>query len=64
MKIVKAVFVGKDGSCGYNKNREYRITISQESKGTIIVQANGDKYVEYESIIAFLNNWDNVRVLD
>lgn len=59
---VKAVFKGKNGSLGYETNKEYCLEIRRGANSPIIiVQNNGDGFCEYESILSFLNNWDCIR---
>lgn len=59
---VKAIFRGQDGSCGYETNTEYRLIISYENKYIHIEAEAGNRgWCDYNSILAFLNNWDNIR---
>lgn len=61
-KKIKAIFRGQDGSCGYKTGKEYLLVIRHPKKGNIIIQKEigitGE--CEYSSVIAFLNNWDNI----
>lgn len=67
--VVKAVFKGKDGSCGYQKGKEYYLLFKilpfkiasddNNIKITPMVKVNGvPKDVEYKNLINFLNNWE------
>ncbi len=61
-KKVKAVFRGKDGSEGFVKNHEYTLELTKLRRGNFIANATeGMLSCEYESFLAFLNNWDNIR---
>ena len=68
-KIIKAIFKGQDGSCGYRTNREYILTIwhhSESGHRNIAIELADkpdENYCEYESIVSFLNNWDKITVL-
>ena len=67
MKI-KAVFKGENGSCGYVTNTEYILYIEQKQNPFIvrieIYKEERGGYCTYSSIIAFLKNWDNIRVIN
>ncbi len=66
---IKAIFRGKDGSCGYSNGREYELKAWQHSEGghrniaIELASSPDEKYCEYESIISFLENWDCIRHL-
>lgn len=68
-KTIKAVFKGQNGSCGYKTNKEYRLTIWQHSESghrniaIELADKPDENYCEYESIVSFLNNWDNITVI-
>ena len=58
---IKAVFQGLDGSCGYKKDSEYRLVLRHKFGHNIIIEdMDGGGYVEYSSMISFLENWDCV----
>lgn len=59
---VKAIFKGLDGSCGYKTNREYTLVISHKTKGHIQIE-DDDGWCEYGSMVSFLENWDNIRLI-
>lgn len=53
-KLIKAKFIGANGSLGYETNKTYNLLI----KGTIIVrEVDLMGRCEYSSIEAFLDNW-------
>jgi hypothetical protein len=60
-----AVFVGEDGSLGYKKNRQYRVTLHTDPKSKQIdlwsTESPETSAVKYDSISSFLQNWDCVR---
>ena len=60
---VKAIFKGKDGSCGYKTNCEYTLEIYHENNQYIQISKVNDVggYCDYGSMISFLSNWDNIR---
>ncbi len=61
---VKAIFKGLDGSCGYKKNSEYTLSIRHQTEYNICIDnVDGGGRVEYGSMVAFLENWDNIRLL-
>ena len=59
MKI-KATFKGKDGSCGFFAGKEYDLEITQLYR-LISVLGGDNRYCDYETVISFLNNWDNIK---
>jgi len=63
-KNIKATFRGLDNSLGYRTNKEYILTIWEDiinNKECIIIKRLDNLgYCEYNSIISFLNNWDNI----
>lgn len=66
-KIITAVFKGQNGSCGYYTNRTYALKIQELSNSNIQIEPtgnNGEVPVEYTSIITFLDNWTNVKVMN
>ena len=61
MKI-KAIFKGKNGSQGFERNKQYELEITQGSTYQIAGQCDKPKTgLAYESIDAFMRNWDNIR---
>jgi hypothetical protein len=61
MKI-KAVFKGKNGSQGFEKNKEYELEITRGCTYAIAGSCkNPNTGISYESIDSFLKNWDNIR---
>ncbi len=61
---LKAVFVGADGSEGFVSRKEYDIVIYPGNDGGIELNAESDastNIVVYESVYAFLKNWDMIR---
>ena len=67
-KKIKAIFRGDNGSCGYNTDKEYTLIVSRGANSKhpfidfiSIKTENENGLCDYESIEAFLNNWDNIR---
>ena len=58
--IIKATFIGKD-SLGYINNLEYQLVLNARPYGKIIINKNTDKACVYNSTIAFLKNWNNIK---
>lgn len=69
----KGIFKGKNGSCGYETGKEYRLILQHTKKDNIIVESpdvphtrgqrtphDQDGYCEYGSLLAFLSNWEGV----
>jgi hypothetical protein len=65
-KKVKAVFKGQNGSCGYETNKEYILVVGSlgVTSKISIHKSDGSGPNNYSSILTFLDNWDNVRVID
>lgn len=67
--IVKAIFKGQDGSCGFKTGREYTLQITHEIKRYLSIESINPPqsiglethYCDYSSVISFLDNWDNIR---
>jgi hypothetical protein len=58
--IIKATFIGIN-SLGYEKDKEYSLKIAN-TKGTSVKRLDGKGKCDYESLSAFLKNWDNICV--
>lgn len=66
MKTIRAIFKGRNGSFGFQSGKEYTLEISEYrfDRGIMIKDINRkDGDCEYSGIIAFLKNWDNIKVL-
>jgi hypothetical protein len=55
--IVLAKFIGENGSMGYIKNKQYLLRVSNDNT---ITRLDGTGKCQYESVVAFLNNWSNI----
>ena len=70
-KKIKAVFKGANGSCGYCPNFEYQLSVAQPKHLVVgdmlqnisITRADGSGICEYDSLLTFLDNWDNIKSL-
>lgn len=63
-KKAKAIFKGLDNSCGYKTNSEYTLIIRHQIDLYIqIEEANGGGWCQYGSMVSFLENWDNIRLV-
>lgn len=60
-KKIKAIFVGKSGSMGYKTGNEYLLYINTQKNMVFIQNVATHVQTPYESMTAFLNNWDNIR---
>ena len=66
MKRIKATFIGKDGSVGLKRNRDYILIVRSKDDVNIKVldDLNGNNInCLYGSLHAFLNNWDNIQTV-
>lgn len=64
--LIKATFIGQDGSMGFKKDTEYVLTLKYAypatQTGIIIQQYNsGFLWCEYSSIFTFMENWTNIK---
>ncbi len=59
---VKAIFKGKNSSQGFERNKEYTLTIVKGCTYDIAGSCENPKTgLAYDSIDSFLRNWDNIR---
>jgi len=56
MKLVRAVFTGQNGSCGFETGKVYELGVREENN--LIHIESGNLKCEYSTIITFLSNWD------
>jgi hypothetical protein len=62
-KKVNAIFKGKNGSCGYETNKEYTLIIKHQNNSEIQIERFlGGGCCEYSSMVSFLENWDNINL--
>lgn len=65
--LITANFKGQDKSCGFQnlKNFKYTLKITHNYREYIHVEDvnNSENHCDYESMNAFLNNWDNISNL-
>lgn len=60
--LIEAIFIGKDGSLGYQKHKEYALVLTNTPKRNIVVQRmDRSGTCEYSSVLSFLKNWSNVK---
>lgn len=59
--IISALFTGTD-SLGYEKWKEYKLKIS-DTQGISIKRLDNSGKCIYQSLSAFLKNWNNITVL-
>jgi hypothetical protein len=59
--IIKATFTGTN-SLGFEKGKKYHLEIAN-IKGVSIHTLDGKVKCPYESLSAFLKNWNNITVL-
>jgi len=63
----KATFKGQNGSCGYNTGKEYELKIVHKDNGRGMISISTGNKIEsmcdYNSLSAFLKNWDNIKSL-
>lgn len=58
---IQAVFTGKDGSMGYQKGYSYTLKVA-DVQGISVQRLDGTGRCPYQSLSAFLANWDLVKV--
>lgn len=59
---IKAIFRGQNKSCGYKTGREYTLVVRHHIKEYVQIEnAEGGGYCDYDSVVAFLSNWDMIR---
>ena len=62
MKTIKAIFIGVDGSLDYVNGKEYTLIIGTSENWNILInRTDGGGVCEYQSIVSFLKNWDNIK---
>lgn len=64
---IAATFNGKDGSMGFKNGQEYILSVEYSlGRSTIRIRMTTDldKSCMYDSIGAFLDNWNNIRKYD
>lgn len=54
---MKATFIGKDRSLGFNTNQVYDITVTEQGKFVLLL---APRFCPYESWKAFYDNWQRV----
>lgn len=58
--IITATFTGTN-SLGYQKGKEYQLKLA-DLQGISIKRLDGTGKCPYQSLSAFLKNWNNIRV--
>lgn len=58
--LVSAIFRGKNGSLGYEVDKEYVLHITYKNSRIIICKDRAGE-CEYSNIITFLQNWTNIK---
>lgn len=63
--IIKATFKGKDGSLGFEKNKEYRLRFDISFKDNTVLVTCVDMPLSclYSSVFTFFKNWTNIKTL-
>ncbi len=63
MITITAVFKGTNGSCGFIYNKQYLLEVRHVIGFNIKIRDTSNKETksEYETIISFMSNWDNVN---
>ena len=61
-QLITAVFIGQDGSLGYESYRQYALYIEPSGAGIRITRvADSNGTCIYSNIIAFLENWNTIQ---
>jgi hypothetical protein len=58
--IITATFTGTN-SLGYENGKEYQLKVAN-MQGIYVRRLDGTGKCQYESLSAFLKNWNNIRV--
>lgn len=61
MLLIKAKFIGENGSLGYLKNGKYHLLFSITKSAQVQIKPIGDsggKICGYDSLRGFLDNWE------
>lgn len=59
---VNAIFKGQDGSCNFRTGKEYTLIIEHQFNQYIKAgDSNSSEYCAYDTMMSFLENWDNIR---
>lgn len=61
-KIIRARFTGKNKSLGYITNEFYELRLYDNSN-LIRIEPTGVGLCSYNSLSSFLDNWDNIQVI-
>jgi hypothetical protein len=59
--IITATFTGKN-SLGYENGKEYKLNVAN-LQGISVKRLDGTGKCPYRSLSAFLENWNNIRVV-
>ena len=59
---ITAIFQGQDGSLGFRKGQKYEIIVKHQGFEFIMVES-GQLSCEYQSMISFLDNWNDIKVI-
>jgi len=65
--MVSAVFLGRDGSCGYVHGATYRLTVWQYKSHEVLLEIkrlDGGGACDYTSMKTFLKNWEKVCIIE
>ena len=76
--IIKAKFIGANGSLGYIHGKQYHLTIKENKPGVLdalaynlflegtisIKRLEGGGVCPYTSLETFLDNWTNIQKID
>lgn len=54
--------MGLNGSMGFIKGKEYELAIVKQGNCLLVSEWVGRLFCPYGSFIAFLNNWDNIKI--
>ena len=63
-----AIFIGENGSCGFEKNKEYKLVMTMEGEMIYIKhykmkasKVTGELKCVYSGLKKFLDNWEVIR---
>lgn len=63
VKVIKAQFVGQDGSLRFIKDKVYTLLVKTDPVHRIYIEdiECGCRKCNYSSIVLFMENWDNIK---
>lgn len=65
--LVRSIYMGKDGSCGYITGKEYEIYVTWYAHFSLMVYpkdtTTGARSVPYSNLATFMDNWPTITLI-